>query len=83
MNNPDWDEFRSLAEAEVRKRLASHVYSEHRERQARQWLEYGNLSDSSASRRHTLAIAKEANDLARSANEAASELNVIARRAAD
>lgn len=77
-----WHEFDALGEEEVRKRLGAHMFSEDKERLARQWIEYRESLDSSEARRRTLALATEANDLARSANEAASKFNSIALAAA-
>lgn len=61
-------EFEDLGEEEVRKRLAAHIWSEDKERLARQWLEFRGT-----------ALAREANDLARRANELAEKANDIAR----
>jgi len=61
-------EFDDLGEEEVRRRLAGHVWSASKERLARQWLELREWSTSSADAKQTLAMAKEANDLARSGN---------------
>ena len=81
-NDARWQEFESLGEIEVRKRLAAHMWSEEKEALARQWIEYRESFDSSASRANSLALAREANDLARKANSSASEANVIARESA-
>jgi hypothetical protein len=62
-------EFEDIGEEEVRKRLAAHIWSEDKERLARQWLELRSTS-----------LAREANDLARRANDVAKEANDIARR---
>jgi hypothetical protein len=78
-----WNEFELLGEIEVRKRLAGHFWSEDKDALARQWLEYLDSYGSADSRRQTLAIARDANELARSANAAALESNSIARAAAD
>jgi len=85
MNEPHearWEEFEAFGEEEVRKRLGAHMFSEDKERLARQWIEYRGSLDSSEARRRTLALASEANDLARKANTVASESNVIALSAA-
>jgi hypothetical protein len=78
-----WQEFEVIGEEKVRKNIGLHVYGDQRLRLANQWLAFRESSDSSEQRRKTLALAQEANDLARSASEAASESNSIARRAAD
>jgi len=85
MNDPRelrWQEFETLGEEEVRKRLGAHQYGEAKARLAAQWLEYRESLRSSASNAQSLALAREANDLARSANATASEANVIARNSA-
>jgi CHASE3 domain sensor protein len=82
-NDARWREFDALGEIEIRKRLADHIWSEEKDALARQWLEFRESSNSSQDRRQTLAVAKEANDLARSANASALDANAIARRAAD
>jgi CHASE3 domain sensor protein len=78
-----WEEFETLGETEVRKRLGAHMFGEDKERLAHQWIEYRRSMESSEARRRTLALATEANDLARSANVAASDSVTIARSAAD
>lgn len=78
----DWDEFDTLGEEEVRKRVAGHRYSGRREQQARQWLEYRASLDSSGSRRNALCLASEANDLAREANRIARNAENSAERTA-
>jgi hypothetical protein len=78
-----WQEFETLGEVEVRKRLAAHIWSEEKEALARQWIEWRESSNLSEDRRQILAVAKEANDLARSANDSALDANAVARRAAD
>jgi uncharacterized tellurite resistance protein B-like protein len=67
-----WKEFEGLGEEDVRKRLAAHIWSEEKERLARQWLELRGTS-----------LAREANDLAKRANDAAKEANDLARSAND
>jgi hypothetical protein len=57
-------EFEELGEQEVRKRLGAHIWLNDKERLARQWLELRSTS-----------LAREANDLAMRANEAAKEAN--------
>ena len=49
-NDRLWREFEDLGEETVRKQLAEHIYSEGRERHARQWLEYRDSLESSAKR---------------------------------
>jgi hypothetical protein len=49
-NDRLWREFEDLGEETVRKQLAEHIYSEGRERHARQWLEYRDSLESSASK---------------------------------
>jgi hypothetical protein len=61
-------EFADLGEEEVRKTLAMHIWVEDKERLARQWLQSGELAKAAENRRETLALAKEANDLARTNN---------------
>ena len=63
-----WKEFEELGEEDVSKRLTAHIWSEEKERLARQWLQLRETS-----------LAREANDLARRANDAAKEANDIAR----
>lgn len=81
--NAHWEEFEKLGEPEVRKRLAAHIWSEEKDALARQWIEWRESSNSSEDRRRILAVAREANDLARSANNSALDANAIARRAAN
>jgi hypothetical protein len=78
-----WQEFEELGEAEVRKRIGSGIFGPQKARLANQWIESRGSAESSEARRHALAVANEANSLARSANEAAVEANSIARKAAD
>jgi hypothetical protein len=82
-NELRWKEFETLGPEEVRKRLGAHHYGEDKERLAREWLEHQESLASIKSRERTMALAREANDLARSANTSASEANAIARNAAD
>ena len=78
-----WQEFEALGEDEVRKRLGAHQYGETKKRSAIQWIEYRESLRSSDSMAHSLAFAREANDLASSANAAAVEANSIARASSD
>lgn len=78
-----WRQFESLGEEGVRKALAENLWGEEKVALALQWLELRELSNSAEDRRQTLAIASDANDLARSANAAALEANSIARASSD
>ena len=69
-----WNEFETLDEEDVRKRLGQHIWSEEKERLARLWLEAN-----SEGRRETLALAKQANHLAKEANDIARSTNATAR----
>jgi hypothetical protein len=62
-----WNEFETLEETEVRERLAAHVWSEDIETLARQWLEFRESSRASENRRDAVALAREADDLAKKA----------------
>jgi len=53
-----WNEFEQLGDIQVRQYLAGHVWSEAKERLARQWLDAQEASKSAASGRETLAVAK-------------------------
>jgi hypothetical protein len=65
------EEFETLGQEQVHKRLAASIWSSEKSALARQWLEF-----------RSTAIPREANDLARTANAAAEEANSIARDAA-
>jgi hypothetical protein len=82
-NDDRWKEFDALGEMEVRKRVVAQVWGEEKQKLAEHWLNYQESQDSSASRRETLRLANEANDLARSANESALDANSIARASSD
>jgi hypothetical protein len=69
VNDVRWREFEDLGEEDVRKRLAAHIWSEEKEKLARQWLEHRGTS-----------LAREANDLAREANNAARQANDLASK---
>ena len=73
-----WREFETLGEVEVRKRLAQCLWGEEKEALARQWIEWRVSLSSSDSIARTLALAREANDLALSSNEEARKANTLA-----
>lgn len=79
----EWAKFDGLGEGEVRKQLGGSAWGEERKNAARAWLAHRDALSEDASRETTLALAREANALARSANDAALEANSIARSAAD
>jgi hypothetical protein len=72
-----WNEFDGLGDTEVRQCLAKHIWSEPKERLARQWLDVQEAAKSAARGRETLAVAKEANDLARDAYSLATKANAL------
>jgi hypothetical protein len=81
VNDVRWKEFEDLGEEDVRKRLAQHIWSEEKERLAREWLAFRETRldrEANELARKANVAAKEANDLARSANEIANRNNVIA-----
>lgn len=63
-----WKEFDGLGEEEVRKRVAASIWGEEKTALAHQWLEHRQWNTSSADAREGLALAKDANDLARRGN---------------
>jgi len=67
LHDDQWNEFETLEEIEVRERLAAHIWSEDKETLARQWLEFRESFKASESRREAVALALEANDLAKKA----------------
>jgi hypothetical protein len=64
--NEWWKEFEGLGEDDVRKRLGAVVWDGHKQVAARQWLEAREAAKAAENRRETLAVAKEANEIARS-----------------
>src|SRR5215469_8803786 len=61
-----WNEFEALGEDDVRKRVGAVVWDAHKLVAARQWLEAREKLKGAENRRETLAVAREANDIARS-----------------
>jgi hypothetical protein len=66
-----WQEFESLGEEDVRKRLAASIYGEDKARLAREWLDHKRSLRVAEDNAANLASAKEANSLARTANDLA------------
>jgi hypothetical protein len=77
-NDLRWQEFDSLGQVEVRKRVTAKIWTEEKAKLAHQWLAYQESQESSASRQKTLDVTKEAADLAKSAMEAARTSTMIA-----
>src|SRR5262245_32007275 len=63
-----WNEFEALGEDDVRKRVGAVVGDARKLVAARQWLEAREAAKGAENRPETLALAKEANDLARTNN---------------
>jgi ferric-dicitrate binding protein FerR (iron transport regulator) len=83
-----WADFDSLGAEQVRQNIGSHVYGEARKTLAREWLAFHESRRVSEESALSLAEARAANDLARSANslaersaDSAREANNLAREA--
>ena len=73
-----WADFEKIGIEQVRRNLAGHVYGEERSKAALGWIDHQASKSESLDRASVIALAREANDLAREAIEAAREANRVA-----